>query len=78
MKEKHIFPMILTLPLEKQRLVSLVKQTGGTCYLSGKSGKDYLEEELFHKEGIEVVYQKFIHPVYYVKNEKECVKVYRF
>ncbi|MFF2500154.1 WbqC family protein [Peribacillus sp. NPDC058075] len=57
-----------------KRLVSLVKQTGGTCYLSGRSGKDYLEEELFHKEGIEVVYQKFIHPVYYVKNEKECVK----
>ncbi|MFY0783888.1 WbqC family protein [Peribacillus simplex] len=57
-----------------ERLVSLIKQAGGTCYLSGKSGKDYLEEELFNKEDIEVVYQNFIHPVYYVKNEKECVK----
>ncbi|MGE7762637.1 WbqC family protein [Peribacillus sp. NPDC097895] len=57
-----------------ERLVSLLKQTGGTCYLSGKSGKDYLEVELFQQEGIEVVYQNFIHPVYEVKNEKECVK----
>ncbi|MFD9628586.1 WbqC family protein [Peribacillus muralis] len=57
-----------------ERLVSLLKQTGGTCYLSGKSGRDYLEKELFQQENIEIVYQDFIHPVYEARNEKECIK----
>lgn len=57
-----------------ERLVSLVKQTGGSCYLSGKSGKQYLLEDLFQQEGIEVVYQDFIHPIYEVKHDKECIK----
>jgi WbqC-like protein family len=26
-----------------ERLINLLKQTGGTCYLSGKSGRAYLE-----------------------------------
>ncbi|MGE6377862.1 WbqC family protein [Peribacillus muralis] len=57
-----------------ERLVSLLQQTGGTCYLSGKSGGAYLEEELFQQENIEIVYQDFLHPVYEARNGKECIK----
>jgi hypothetical protein len=33
-------------------------------YLSGKCGKDYLDERRFAEQGIEVRYQDFQHPVY--------------
>jgi len=47
-----------------QRLVDLVKAAGGTKYLTGVGSRDYLDESLFHKEGIEVIWQEYEHPVY--------------
>lgn len=47
-----------------QKLVTLVKSVGGTCYLTGLGSKDYLDESLFHKENIEVRWQEYRHPVY--------------
>jgi len=47
-----------------QRLVDLVKSVGGKEYLTGSGSRDYLDEALFNKEGINVCWQKFHHPVY--------------
>lgn len=47
-----------------QKNLDLVKAVGGDTYLSGPMGKAYLEESIFEKEGIEVKYQNFNHPVY--------------
>ncbi|USG67141.1 WbqC family protein [Brevibacillus ruminantium] len=40
-------------------LSELVRAVGGTCYLSGPSGKEYLEGEVFAQRGIAVRYQYF-------------------
>ncbi len=45
-------------------LLNIVKKVGGDKYLSGPLGKDYLDEDLFSKNGIEVIYQSFEHPIY--------------
>lgn len=37
-------------------LVDICRATKATCYISGPSGKDYLDESLFKKEGIEIQY----------------------
>ncbi|WP_442604275.1 WbqC family protein [Paenibacillus sp. KN14-4R] len=55
------------IPVEEastERLVRLVKQLGGSSYLSGKGGMKYQEEHLFNDSGIELIYSDFDHPVY--------------
>lgn len=47
-----------------QRLLDLLKVAGGTEYLTGIGSKNYLDEALFRKEGIDVFWQEFEHPVY--------------
>lgn len=47
-----------------QLLASLCEQAGATEYLSGISGRNYLETDLFEKRGIQVRFQEFHHPVY--------------
>lgn len=49
-----------------EHLIKLVKSVGGTKYLTGtgKGSLRYLDEEAFEREGIEVLYQHFVHPVY--------------
>ncbi len=47
-----------------QRIVDLVKAVGGTNYLTGSGAKDYLDESLFVKENIKIIWQEFSHPVY--------------
>lgn len=47
-----------------QRLVDICKKLKGSTYLSGEMGKDYLDEKIFHKENIKVIYEKFQHPTY--------------
>ncbi len=42
-----------------ERLVFLTKNLGGQVYLSGASGRDYLDESNFGENGIEVRYQEF-------------------
>jgi hypothetical protein len=46
------------------RLVNLVQAVGGTRYLSGAGGRDYLDVALFERAGIEVAFQEFAHPVW--------------
>jgi hypothetical protein len=44
--------------------LSLCQATGADVYLSGVSGRDYLDEAPFREAGIAVRYQEFKHPVY--------------
>ncbi|MDO8662402.1 MAG: WbqC family protein [Candidatus Omnitrophota bacterium] len=45
-------------------LSDILKKVGATTYLSGVGAKDYFKQEPFDKAGIDVVWQKFVHPVY--------------
>ncbi len=45
-------------------LVNICNALGAKVYLSGVSGRDYLDENLFKDAGILVRYQDFRHPVY--------------
>lgn len=47
-----------------EKNLDLVKAVNGDVYLSGPAGHDYLDMVLFEEEGIEVIFQDFIHPVY--------------
>lgn len=44
--------------------LNICKALGASVYISGISGKDYLDEMSFRNNGIEVVYQNFHHPIY--------------
>lgn len=47
-----------------ERLVELTRQVGGTVYLTGTGSRGYLEEALFHEQGMSVEWQQFVHPEY--------------
>jgi len=47
-----------------KRLVAILKELKADYYLSGPSGKNYLDLSLFDKEGITVEFQNYHHPVY--------------
>lgn len=50
--------------MKSQRLVDLCKALGADVYLSGQGARDYLQEDLFVKAGIKVIFQEFHHPEY--------------
>jgi hypothetical protein len=45
-------------------LLGICNELGAETYLSGRFGRDYLDERLFEEAGIGVVYQDFHHPTY--------------
>ena len=45
-------------------LLDICRQLNARKYISGVSGRDYLDVRLFSNEGIGVEFQKFHHPVY--------------
>lgn len=45
-------------------IINLVKAAGCTRYLSGIGARNYYVPELYEQAGIEVIWQKFEHPVY--------------
>jgi hypothetical protein len=47
-----------------EMLINICKAVGGDTYLSGNGGKNYMDEQLFEKEGIKLKYSEFQHPVY--------------
>ena len=60
------FASELIVPGQKTtRVVNLVKQVGGTRYLSGVGAKAYLEPDQFAAAGLELHFQEFSHPVYH-------------
>lgn len=50
--------------VQSERLIALCRHFGANSYLSGDAASDYLDVELFAQNGIEVVWQRFQHPVY--------------
>ena len=47
-----------------EKLVELVDAVGGDVYLSGPSGRKYLDVSAFEKKGVQLKFQNFKHPVY--------------
>jgi WbqC-like protein len=45
-------------------LLQICRATGATAYLSGPTGRDYLDERLFGDAGMELRYHAFEHPEY--------------
>lgn len=73
----HYFLTALALPVKLLRSSSLgidakkgdlvfeiCRKVGATSYLSGISGRDYLNENQFKSAGIELQFQEFHHPIY--------------
>jgi hypothetical protein len=52
-------------------LVEMVKSVGGTAYLCGDGAVGYQEDERFRGAGIDLVYQRFQHPVYQQRGASE-------
>ena len=50
--------------VRSQLLLRICKKLGATVYLSGIAGRNYLEQDLFEAEGINVRFQEFYHPIY--------------
>jgi hypothetical protein len=46
------------------RLLNICRHFGATRYLSGDAAESYLEANLFQEAGIEVIWQRYQHPVY--------------
>ena len=46
------------------RIIEICKALNADTYLSGSGGRDYLDEPMFRENGIRLVYQEFVHPVY--------------
>jgi hypothetical protein len=49
---------------KNQRLINLCRSLNASVMYEGQSGKNYLDTALFNKEGIEVIFQNYHHPVY--------------
>ena len=45
-------------------LLHISRRVGADVYLSGPSGRDYLDESMFEAARVEVRYQEFRHPTY--------------
>ncbi len=45
-------------------LINIVKETGATGYLYGRGAVNYQDNDKFNNEGLELIAQDFIHPVY--------------
>jgi hypothetical protein len=54
-----------------QLLVEMVKAVGGTAYLCGDGAAGYQEDEKFRDAGIDLIYQRFRHPVYQQRGTSE-------
>lgn len=57
------------------RLVDLCKRYGATTYLAGQGGKDYLNEDLFKQENIQVVYQENMNKIHTLEYIYEISKL---
>lgn len=56
-----------------RRILQLCKVTGANQYLSGRMGSDYLNEQEFFEQGIEIIYQDYVCVEYPQPLEKKFV-----
>ncbi|MFW6129792.1 MAG: WbqC family protein [Atribacterota bacterium] len=62
---EYVFSSELNIKSQRtQRLIDICKKLGADEYLSGQGAKDYMDQELFNKNGIKLRYQEFKHPEY--------------
>ena len=47
-----------------EKLLKICKKLNADTYLSGELGKNYLDEDIFNKENIKIIYEKYEHPTY--------------
>lgn len=47
-----------------ERLLNMCRRLGARRYLSGSAARSYLDVSLFEREGVEVVWQDYSHPIY--------------
>ena len=47
-----------------EALIKMCKKVGANTYISGESGKSYLDVEMIENSGIKIIFQDFVHPVY--------------
>jgi hypothetical protein len=47
-----------------ERIVNICRKLGATSYLTGDAAKNYLDEEAFSQNNIELKYHNYPHPVY--------------
>ena len=45
-------------------IISMCRSMGASTYVSGRFGKEYLDQDTIREAGIELVFQDFKHPVY--------------
>ena len=53
-----------------QKLIDMIKKVNASIYLSGVSGKKYLNLDLFKKNNIQIIFQNFKHPIYNTNSNK--------
>jgi hypothetical protein len=64
-EKKFIFSSTLGAVGQKSELVlNICKAVGASSYYSGRAGSTYLDADAFRRAGVEIVAQKFEHPVY--------------
>jgi len=65
-KTKIVFSSELKVKGHKNDLlINLIKKVGGTHYLAGLGGSQrYLDEKLFHQNGLNIIWQEFQSPIY--------------
>ena len=56
--------LVLTGTRKTMRLISICKQLGADAYLSGSRGRNYIQDDMFKKEGIKLEYHDYVHPEY--------------
>jgi len=49
---------------KNEKIVSMCKHVGADTYLSGQGGKGYIDESVFSKAGVKVVWHDYKHPEY--------------
>jgi hypothetical protein len=65
LERKMVRSSTLIVPGERsERLLNLCLHFGAKRYLSGNAAQSYLDVEAFTRQGIEVVWQNYQHPVY--------------
>ena len=45
-------------------VLDMCKQLGAKKFFFGALGRDYVSEEIFNREGIQIAFQKYNHPIY--------------
>ena len=54
-------------------ILDIAKRSGASVYLSGPAGRDYMELDKYKREGVNVWFNDFKHPVYTQRNRNDFI-----